>query len=127
MLKIATKIVFVYNADSGLVAGLKDYFHKVLRPSTYQCRLCAVTYGPLGMKGDWRRFVTHLPFGVEFLHRDEFSARFPDSREEFPAAFLVDDGGIVSKLVSAADLAGVESLEDLKSLVERKVREAALA
>jgi hypothetical protein len=38
------ELLFVYNADAGLVTGLLDTLHKVLSPSTYSCSLCAITY-----------------------------------------------------------------------------------
>ncbi len=41
-------LLFVYNADSGLVAGLFDSAHKLLSPSTYQCQLCTLTHGVTG-------------------------------------------------------------------------------
>ena len=31
------KIIFVYNADSGLVNGLIDWAHKIVSPETYSC------------------------------------------------------------------------------------------
>ena len=40
------RLIFVYNADGGRLAGLKDLFHKILSPATYSCSLCAVPYGP---------------------------------------------------------------------------------
>jgi len=40
-----TTKIFVYNADSGPINGLKDYFHKIIKPETYECNLCAVTFG----------------------------------------------------------------------------------
>lgn len=33
------ELCFVYNADSGVVSGVKDFFHKTFRKSTYQCNL----------------------------------------------------------------------------------------
>ena len=38
----------IYNADGGLVNGALDLLHKTFSPATYACRLCDVTYGPLG-------------------------------------------------------------------------------
>jgi len=44
------KIVFIYNAKSGLFAGLSDVVTKIVAPSQYECNLCKITYGPLSMK-----------------------------------------------------------------------------
>jgi len=71
-----TTIIFVYNADSGPINGLKDYFHKIIKPETYRCNLCAVTFGNFGMKNSWRKFINSLKNDVKFLHRDEFRKQF---------------------------------------------------
>jgi len=44
------RLLFVYNADGGLLPGLKDMFHKILSPGTYPYSLCAVTYGATFMR-----------------------------------------------------------------------------
>jgi len=48
-----TTIIFVYNADSGPINGLKDYFYKIIKPETYECNLCAVTFGNFLVKSIW--------------------------------------------------------------------------
>ena len=53
-----TTLLFVYNADSGKLNALKDAIHKVVKPSTYPCSLCTVTYGNLGMKRTWKTFIS---------------------------------------------------------------------
>ncbi|WP_232221892.1 hypothetical protein [Methanococcoides burtonii] len=45
-------LIFVYNADSGLINEMKDYVHKIVSPSTYECNLCAITYGNTGIKNE---------------------------------------------------------------------------
>ena len=42
-------LILVYNADSGFFNALADSAHKLLSPSTYDCRLCALTYGAIQM------------------------------------------------------------------------------
>ncbi|UYZ63964.1 hypothetical protein [Hymenobacter weizhouensis] len=83
-----TELLFVYNADAGLVAGAMDLFHKILSPATYPCSLCAVTYGNLGMKPEWREFIKSLPVQATFLHRDELHAQHPElAATPLPAVF----------------------------------------
>ena len=48
------RLIFVYNADGGRLAGLQDMFHKILSPATYSCSLCAVTYGATSMRPEWQ-------------------------------------------------------------------------
>ena len=40
-------LLFVYNADGGVVERTLDYLHKLTSPATYSCSLCALTYGAL--------------------------------------------------------------------------------
>jgi hypothetical protein len=69
-------LLFVYNADSGVGSALLDIGHKIISPSTYNCRLCALTHGVFAMRESWRVFVKELPLPAEFLHRDAFRSRY---------------------------------------------------
>jgi hypothetical protein len=39
------KLLFVYNADSGLFNSIAEAAHKIVSPQTYRCDLCRITYG----------------------------------------------------------------------------------
>lgn len=82
------KLVFVYNADSGLFNTLTDIAHKLLSPSTYECNLCNLTHGYFAAREEWTTFLDDLDADIEFLHRDEYMDRYPDSEVEFPAIFV---------------------------------------
>lgn len=81
------KIIFVYNADSGLLNGIKDLLHKNFSPETYACRLCAVTYDNSGMVREWKEFTQTLKTPVEFLHRDELKDKYAIKRYSTPRRF----------------------------------------
>ena len=110
------RLLFVYNADGGRLAGLKDLFHKILSPATYPCSLCAVTYGAASMRPEWQQFIKALPLPVEFLHRDEFLSAYAQWRDyPLPAAFAVAENGelmpfIQTREMDAADLNGLMKL-----------------
>ena len=87
-------LVFVYNADAGLFSMLTDYAHKIVSPQTYACSLCALTYGNLGMKRAWKRFVTGLDATIEFLHRDELAERYGVRDVPLPAVFRPAAAGL---------------------------------
>ncbi|WP_221090435.1 hypothetical protein [Deinococcus aquaedulcis] len=112
-------LVFVYNADGGLLNGLKDLWHKTVSPHTYDCQLCAVTYGPLGMRREWRTFLQGLNAQVTFLHRDEVRAQFGLSDLPLPAAFVAQ-GGQLRSWLTAEDLRATPTLDDLMALVQRR-------
>lgn len=115
----ADSLLFVYNADSGLFNTLADIGHKVFSPDTYPCDLCALTHGHFREKGRWKRFVETLEIPCEFLHRDQFRQRFPGNEEPLPAVFRRDARGLVLCL-SAEELAGCSSLEELERLVRER-------
>jgi hypothetical protein len=113
-------LLFVYNADSGVLNALKDLWIKTVTPERYDCQLCAVTYGLTGMKREWREFVKHLGTPVEFLHRDELVARYGPTDVTLPAAFIVG-GGQPQLWLSADQLVACRTLADLMTLVRREL------
>lgn len=115
------RLLFVYNADGGLLAGLQDIFHKILSPATYPCSLCGVTYGAAGMRPEWRQFVRALPLPVEFLHRDEFARAYPQWRQHpLPAAFAAAETGELTPFIEAPEMNAAD-LNGLMALVRARV------
>ena len=92
-----TELILVYNADSGFFNIIKDALHKSVSPSTYQCNLCALTFGTIRMKSAWKSFIGSIKVPAKFFHRDEFFTMLkthPHDVEntEFPAIFLHEEG-----------------------------------
>ena len=112
----------MYNADGGLLPGLKDAFHKILSPSTYPCSLCAITYGATAMQPEWRAFIKELPVPVEFLHRDEFIRDYPQWRAHpLPAAFAVGADGALTPFIEAPEMDATD-LNGLMALVRERLQ-----
>ena len=114
---IMRKLIFVYNAGSGLFNSLGDSVHKLVSPETYECNLCRLTYGLTSMRDEWREFVESLDMKVEFLHKDEVLDEMKG--KELPAVFL--DDGKVRLLVSAKELNKAKSIDDLKEIIRKKI------
>lgn len=114
---MSDKLIFVYNADSGIINGIRDLIHKNVSPETYPCSLCAVTYDNLGMKREWRMFVRQLERDVEFIHRDELEKEYGVTKIPLPAAFKKCLGEDPQLWLSAEIMNSCNSLEDLKQLV----------
>ncbi len=118
---MSSTLVFAYNADSGLFNTLTDMAHKILSPATYPCHLCALTYGNLGMRREWRDFVAHLDARVELLHADELKGRYGVEAEPLPAVFLRQGSGLELLLHKNA-LEACQTLAALKFLVADSVK-----
>jgi len=118
------RLILVYNADSGLLNAVKDAVWKVVRPATYPCSLCALTYGWVSMHGRWRRFLGSVPFAKVFHHKDDFAIAFPGVRVALPA-ILLDAGNPAPRvLVSAAELDALPDLDALIALVAARLEQA---
>jgi hypothetical protein len=115
------RLIFVYNADGGLLNALKDAWHKAVSPDTYQCSLCAVTYGAVSMRPKWKAYLRTLPFPAVFMHRDEWREAFPQSTEDLPAVFLQGGDELPRLLVPAAKVNGVETLDDMTALIDDSI------
>lgn len=115
------KIVFVYNADSGILNGIKDLIHKNLSPKTYECRLCAVTYDNFGMIREWKDFIQTLNISAEFLHRDELKQQYGVENIPLPVALIKTKNNDLQVWISADEMNQCQSLNDLKALVLEKL------
>lgn len=113
----SARLILVYNADGGLLNMLKDGLHKLIRPATYPCSLCALTYGPVAMRNAWRRFLDGLPLIKTFHHRDDFALAFPALDVALPVILLEQSGKAPRVLISAAELDGLPDLAALIALV----------
>lgn len=116
-------LIFVYNADSGLFNRVSDMAHKLLSPSTYACRLCALTHGHLGMHDTWRDFLDTLDVPLEFLHKDEFQRAHGHAHIALPAIVRRENGD-VAEWLSAAEINACDSLEALIGRIEARLGDA---
>lgn len=119
------RLILIYNADSGLWNMAKDALHKIIRPQTYPCSLCALTYGPVMMRGAWRRFITGLPFAKTFHHRDDCAVAFPTFIAALPAILIEFPGQPPEVLISAHELDALPDLAALIALVTQRLDAAA--
>ncbi|MCI0555306.1 MAG: hypothetical protein L0287_30535 [Anaerolineae bacterium] len=117
LIAMSDKLIFVYNADSGIFNAFKDLIHKNLSPETYPCSLCTVTYNNLGMRREWKQFIQQLGRSVEFLHRDELEKKYGIKGIPLPAAFTKCMGEEPRIWLNAEKMNSCKSLGDLKQLV----------
>lgn len=115
-------IIFVYNADSGLFNLVSDMAHKLISPDTYNCQLCMLTHGHLGMRDQWREYLDSLNVEMDFLHRNEFVKKYPKTNVELPALFLARDNQ-VELLVSSETIASCATMDALIEQVDEAVKQ----
>lgn len=119
------KLVIVYNANAGLLAGAMDSIHKLAAPASYPCKLCALTYGLLSMRGEWRRFLDGVGVETIFHHRPDFRTAFPAAADWPLPLIALEQDGQLAELVSAADFASIADLPQLMAVVARRLPGAA--
>lgn len=113
------ELIFCYNASGNLFSLLTDFMHKVLSPSTYQCRLCSLTYDSFAMKKEWETFIENLPAKTIFLYKDELLAQH-NIECELPAVFI-SFAKKIKQIISAEEIEKCKSLQELKILVTQKL------
>jgi len=114
---MSNKLIFVYNADGGILNMFKDFIHKNVSPETYPCSLCAVTWDNLGMKREWKQFVNSLGREVRFLHRDELAKKYGITDVPLPAAFVHCMDQEPELWLDSEQMNSCQSLGELEQLV----------
>jgi hypothetical protein len=119
----AERLIFVYNANSGIGNSLLDGLHKTLSPSTYNCNLCAITFGVFSENRMWREFRQDTGPDMEFLHLDEFKERYPSSGNQytdgFPQVFILKEGQL-KMFLGKEEINAMNDPEDLIKAVQAK-------
>lgn len=85
------KLLFIYNANSGKLNAILHAGHKLFRPSTYTCSLCALTYDTFTEKAIWKSFKATLNLEMDFYHRDEFKTKFKNVNMLYPVILKLQD------------------------------------
>ena len=114
-------ILFVYNADGTYLAKAKDFVHRIVSSSTYQCNLCKITYGNVSMNSRWKRFIEELPMSIRFLHKDEFEQCYPEYSTDYPVA-LRESNHQLNIFISTDELNGFGNLDELIDATGNKLR-----
>ncbi len=114
-------LIFVYNANSGMLNGMWHSAHKLLSPSTYECSLCAITHGNFGPHKAWSEFLEQLDYPMEFLHKDELKEQY--NYEVALPAILQSNNQQLTPFITAETLNAVKTLEELQALLTEKLDE----
>lgn len=120
--RVTATLLFVYNADEGVVAALGDAVHKLVSPATYPCSLCAVSYGAVRMRPAWRAFLAGLPFDKRFHHRPDFRRAYPALADVALPAILLDSGEGPRVLLDASTLDRIGTFDALIAALGQALR-----
>lgn len=117
-------LIFIFNANSDTISSIKDFFHKMIKPLTYNCNLCAVTFGNFGMKKDWAEYVSGLEedVNIEFLHKDEFEKYYDINDANYPSAYF-HAKEFTKIFITQDEMNAVGSVKALKDLVNKRLKE----
>jgi len=115
------ELIFVYNADSGSILAIKDYFHKIISPKTYDCNLCALTYDMLGMKSVWKETIEKTGMKTTFMHKDELKEKYSLSYD-LPV-ILVKDEDNIKTILAAQEINRITILNELIMKLNKKLSE----
>ena len=113
-------LLFIYNADADLFSKVTDFAHKIISPKTYDCALCSLTYGNLGIKNEWAQFIKTLPAEIYFLHKDEFLKQYPQQQLAFPV-ILKKEKDTLNIFLSADDINACKNLKELELKIETAI------
>ena len=113
------ELIFIYNAKSGVVNELVDVAHKIVSPETYDCNLCALSYGAFFMEKKWSTYIETLPIKSIFTFRDKFSKKGGNNLK-FPSVFLRNDVGL-EEIITATEINEIKNLDQLIDLLNQKL------
>jgi hypothetical protein len=117
------RLIFVYNTNSGTVNAILDSLHKITSPETYNCNLCAITFGKISEDKTWKTFRENSEIEMEFYHKDEFLKQFKSKwlpKYNFPV-ILSKEKEELQLFISAEELNTFEEVSDL--IIEIKKRQ----
>jgi hypothetical protein len=113
-------LIFVFNCDRGNLSSIKDYSQKRTDDKAPECNLHSLISSPVGIKKGWKRYIQELKIPARFLYQDEYEEEFGELLTPLPAVFLHFQK-TRSLFISADELSGVTTLDDLIELVGRKI------
>ena len=113
------QLFFVYNANTDPISAVVDYAHKVFKPSTYKCELCALTHHNLGVRTAWKNFKKQSKVEMEFMYIRGFETQF-NLRYDYPVILERKDDKFLL-LIGKKELQEMESVEVLINELDKKL------
>ena len=115
------ELIFIYNAKSGFINELVDFAHKIISPETYDCNLCAITYGAFRIEKRWTDYIQSLPINSVFTYQDKlYDNKLKNVK--LPSIFL-RNGTELKELISSSEINKLNELQQLIKVLDKKLKE----
>lgn len=117
------RLVFVYNAKTGLANSVKDILQKTFNPKAYSCSLCVLTHGVFLEKTRWRRFTESANVDFLFFHKDEFERLYRSKwlpKFEYPI-ILTDQDGVLEVFADKTEIDATSNTAQLIHLIQERL------
>tara|TARA_R110002049_G_scaffold85670_9_gene217871 strand:- start:4550 stop:4906 length:357 start_codon:yes stop_codon:yes gene_type:complete len=114
------RLIFVYNANSGKLNSVMDSVHKIISPNTYNCNLCALTFGRFNEREEWKVYRDASDVKMEFYHKDEFLKQFRSkwlSKFDFPV-ILSEENNEFQIFISSERLNEIQDVSELINTIK---------
>ena len=118
-------LIFIYNAKSGIVNEFLDFAHKIISPSTYNCNLCAISYGNFTMKKKWSDYISSLPVRSTFTYKDKVSEYGYDNIK-FPS-IIFQDKSKSKVIISAEEINKLKKIDQLINILSDRLKDQGMS
>ena len=115
-----SELIFIYNAKSGLVNEFLDFAHKIVSPSTYNCNLCALSYGNFSMNKKWSDYISSLPVKSTFTYKDKVS-KYGYDNIKLPS-IIYQDKSKSKVIVSSVEINKLKKIDQLINILSDRLK-----
>ena len=120
-----SELIFIYNAKSGLVNEFLDFAHKIVSPSTYNCNLCALSYGNFSMKKKWSDYISSLPVKSTFTYKDKVSDYGYDNIK-LPS-IIFQDKSKSEVIISSEEINKLKKIDQLINILSDRLKDQGMS
>ena len=120
-----SELIFVYNAKSGMVNEFLDFAHKIVSPSTYNCNLCAISYGNFTMKKKWSDYISSLPVRSIFTYKDKVS-EYGYNNIELPS-IIFRNGSRSKVIISSEEINKLKKIDQLINILSDRLKDQGMS
>ena len=120
-----SELIFIYNAKSGIVNEFLDLAHKIISPSTYNCNLCAISYGNFTMKKKWSDYISSLPVRSTFTYKDKVSEYGYDNIK-LPS-IIFQDKSKSKVIISSEEINKLKKIDQLINILSDRLKDQGMS